>query len=71
MAKKPRRRIIRRLFIRRRTAPVGGARGSDDDPGGTAGVREPRRPLPPDRPLHAASDLPRETRVIELPDARQ
>jgi len=35
------------LFWRKRRKPAGaGGRGRDDD-GGLAGVREPRRPLPP------------------------
>jgi hypothetical protein len=35
------------LFFRSRRKPAGGGgRGRDDD-GGLAGVREPRRPLPP------------------------
>jgi hypothetical protein len=32
--------------------------GDDGDEGGSAGVREPRRPLPGPGSLHAAADLP-------------
>jgi hypothetical protein len=39
--------------------PGDGDGGSDgDDPGGSAGVREPRRPLPGPSSLHAAAELP-------------
>ncbi|GAA5072922.1 hypothetical protein GCM10023319_05690 [Nocardia iowensis] len=39
--------------------------------GGTAGVREPRRPIPPDSQLTAARPIEPDPRTINLPDARQ
>jgi hypothetical protein len=38
--------------------PWDGGSGPDDEGGGLAGVREPRRPLPGPGSLHAALDLP-------------
>lgn len=58
---------IRRLLGGKVTG--GGPPGSAG--GGTAGVREPRRPIPPDSQLTAARPIEPDPRTINLPDARQ
>jgi len=49
-----------RVLLGGRGAGTGWIAGNDDRPdeGGSAGVREPRRPLPGPGSLHAALDLP-------------
>ncbi len=47
----------------------GGRPGSED--GGSAGVREPRRPLPPDTHLGATRHPDPDPQTVNLPDPRQ
>ncbi|WP_328410518.1 hypothetical protein [Nocardia sp. NBC_00403] len=62
-------RAIRRLMGRK--VPAGNPGGRDGpDSGGTAGVREPRRPIPPEDPLSATRPFTPDPdpKTIILPD---
>ncbi|MFI9505072.1 hypothetical protein [Nocardia sp. NPDC052566] len=69
MKRNPFRALLRRL--RPKVAAGNSGRSPGPDAGGAAGVREPRRPLPPDNLLHAAEEIPPDPRKVDLPDARQ
>ncbi|MGH3906410.1 MAG: hypothetical protein ACRDTE_19860 [Pseudonocardiaceae bacterium] len=65
------RRFLSRLLRRRQPVPAGGGPRRRPDDGGSAGVREPRRPRPHGPQGGAASrQLPREEQQVALPDPR-
>ncbi|MFN2495082.1 MAG: hypothetical protein ABR608_04130 [Pseudonocardiaceae bacterium] len=66
------RRLLSRLLRFRRPVPAGaGPERWRDDGGGSAGVREPRRPRPHGPQGGAAArELPREEQRVVLPDPR-
>ncbi|WP_433662923.1 hypothetical protein ACQPW1_12730 [Nocardia sp. CA-128927] len=59
---------IRRLLGGKVT--TGGGRPGREGGGGTAGVREPRRPLPPDNHLSATRRIEPDPKTITFPDSR-
>ncbi|HEU0088839.1 MAG TPA: hypothetical protein VFQ77_14535 [Pseudonocardiaceae bacterium] len=64
------RRLLSRLLRRRQPVPAGPGRDPRDE-GGSAGVREPRRPRPHGPQSGAAArELPREEQQAVLPDPR-
>ncbi|WP_327096268.1 hypothetical protein OIE68_41175 [Nocardia vinacea] len=63
-------RAIRRLFGRG-AVPAGGGQGPGEAGGGAAGVREPRRPIPPDDRLSDTKRIEPDPPTLRLPDARQ
>jgi hypothetical protein len=63
-------RAIRRLLGRKETAGNGGGRGGPDG-GGTAGVREPLQPLPPDDHLSATRPFDPDPKTLTFQDPRQ
>ncbi|GAB3875864.1 hypothetical protein GCM10029964_021230 [Kibdelosporangium lantanae] len=64
-------RMLRRVFRRRVAAGVGNRRGPGEA-GGSAGVREPRRPKPTGPPLaQGTKPEPDPGQTMTLPDPRQ
>ncbi|MFN2495087.1 MAG: hypothetical protein ABR608_04155 [Pseudonocardiaceae bacterium] len=65
------RRLLSRLLHPRRPVPAGAGPHRRPDDGGSAGVREPRRPRPHGPQAGAAArELPREEKRVVLPDPR-